>query len=750
MPEFDSTTRTKITALRAIKAAGGTVEPYEMVKVLWPEPTGTIWYSCLQVDEVASVPTGLADPIEVRLIPEDRGGSWFLPVDISAGIGDEEVDLNFWDGDGEFADLMIDHGEGVKVILHYWFPQVELLLPFWEGHLRHEEESEIDRTPVKAAQGFRSADATIPKGGHYQECDAIFGGLLSAAEALQNPECDYNAHRSGPIGTNDPATGQPWTYCDRRNHASCTARGVNPLRQLSHFTIASVVFNGQTSGDNLWSTSQGNETNLKDPPRVFMGGRRAYDFKPMAFRKDRNNNDPEHGWFDCQYEIGYGPIAAILYPKFRVDGRWQDMIPLHYAYRLGTLGQSPVWPMLTTHGYSGIASMRFNFGWIDPWTVESNEASGTAIIIGLNDIRVYTDEDTYTQIHTYNRVWQLARFLTDKRWGFGLDYAKLDIPSWIEAAEWAETSVNYTDTFGNVWPHVRSRQDVELVGKKVQQQVEDMCIAGRISPPFLFDGKLHIVPLKALSEEELDACPVFTDTGDDPNIVWEGGRTTLRVGRKSDLDLPNRIEATYDNYLNDHLETPCAPVEDIDAQLRAGRVVGDYSRKVNKKEYKLMGVVIEAHAIKASWGLLDLGPLDQGGLQNNCRVTFKAWFLDCLDLHPYKVIKVPSTRVDKYGFEYFRILTMKRGSNLTVEITAQAYNVEYMNAFETEIADLPPPLGVFGGVGGGVVIGSTVATGGNGTGNIHIVGSGPATGPVISTVRSIGGVLELDIEPAVA
>ena len=27
---------------------------------------------------------------------------------------------------------------------------------------------------------------------------------------------------------------QPWTFCDRRGTESCTARGVNPLRHLSH------------------------------------------------------------------------------------------------------------------------------------------------------------------------------------------------------------------------------------------------------------------------------------------------------------------------------------------------------------------------------------------------------------------------------------------------------------------------------------------------------------------------------------
>src|SRR5690606_34368726 len=112
----------------------------------------------------------------------------------------------------------------------------------------------------------------------------------------------------------------------------------------------------------------------------------------------------------------------------------------------------------------------------------------------------------------------------------------------------------------------RSMSDVDLSGRKVQEQINDLCLAGRLSPPFIFNGEIHIVPLEALDGTALSAAPEFTDTGDDRNIVWENDRTTLTISRKSDLDLPNRIECTFDDVTNHHLETPLAPVEDIDAQ----------------------------------------------------------------------------------------------------------------------------------------------------------------------------------------
>jgi hypothetical protein len=352
---------------------------------------------------------------------------------------------------------------------------------------------------------------------------------------------------------------------------------------------------------------------------------------------------------------------------------------------------------LTTHGYSGTWHIRYNFGWSDESGRDRpGRRIGDGITNGLCNIRVYTDVDTYTETTSNNRVWQIARMLTDKRWGYGYDWSRLDIQSFIDAAAWAATQVEYTDPFGRVWSHERSRSCVELIGKKVQQQIEDMCIAGRLSRPFLFNGKIHIEPLKALTADELAACPVFTDEGEDANIIVEESdgveRSSVRVvERKSDLDLINQVNITFDDRMADYAETPLRPIEDVDAQLRAGVVQGDNTRKVNGKSHALLGVVEEAQATKLGWSILDLGPLDEGGLQNNLPVKFKAWFLDTLELHQEKVIKVVSSKLTKYGFTYFRVKAMERQSDLIVELRVQAYNETYMATFETEVT--PPPPG---------------------------------------------------------
>jgi hypothetical protein len=697
MPQFDTETREKLAELRELRQQQIHPEVYEMCRIDWPAPTGPVYYATLQVDEAASVPPPVS-PIATRLIPNGTP-NWFLPASLSSSIGDEEVDLQFWDGDGVFSQLLHDHGEGIRVELMYWFPQVELLLPAWQGHLRAEDAAEVDIVPVKAVQGFRSADSDLPHRAHWQECQAIFGGVFDTQEEIdEHEDCNFNAHIGGGIGTNDPRTGLPWRWCDRQNRDSCILRGVDPNRHLSHATIQSVVVNNQSKGPRLYSTSAGNETNLKEPVRVVMGIRRVYDMKLMAYRKDLNNNNPDHGWFMGLYECCEGPVDAIMWPKFQVDGIWQDAVAMHYGHRLGHAGQTPVDPGVTIHSYSGTAHIRYNFGWIDPRKVEPNEATATAVIIGLNNIRVYSDADTYAEQFTLNRAWHIAHALTNKRWGFGYDHEQLHVPSWIEAAEWCDQNVRFTDPLGNVWDHVRGRCDVELIAKKVQQQVEDLCMAGRLSRPFWFDGKLYIVPLRALTGEELEDCPVFTDAGDAPNIVWDGPadarKSTLKITRKSGLDLPNRIECVYDDWTFDHLETPLQPVEDVDAQLRAGRVTGNRGRKINTKKHSLLGVTFRQQAMKVAWSLLDLGEFDEGGLANNVRVSFTAWFADALDLHPYKVIRVNSPRLAKYGFVYFRIVKLEKGDDLTYKIEAQAYNEAYMATFETNYEDIegdPPP-----------------------------------------------------------
>jgi hypothetical protein len=90
-----------------------------------------------------------------------------------------------------------------------------------------------------------------------------------------------------------------------------------------------------------------------------------------------------------------------------------------------------------------------------------------------------------------------------------------------------------------------------------------------------------------------------------------------------------------------------------------------------------------------AWSLLDLGPFDDGGLQNNLRLKFKIWYMDALDLHQEKIIKVTSSQITKYGFTYFRVKKIERESDLLVMLEVQAFADEYMATFESSLSSLP-------------------------------------------------------------
>jgi hypothetical protein len=764
MPEFSTEIQDKIIELRALRRLGVSIDTYEMVGVEWPSPDGTIYYSVLPIDQVDDTPIVDIDdvpvtPIDARIIP-NSSPDWFLEIKSDASIGDEDVTIEMWDADEAISQLLVDHGEGVKATDYLWFPQVSLLLPVWQGHLRLDEEVTIESIKIKAVQGFRDADGLLPSRAHYQYCSAPFGGLFSTvAEVAACTDCPYNLQASGgTVGIVDPSTGLPWTYCDRRSKQSCIDRGVNPIYHLSHATQVAALQNNQTHGPNLLSTSSGNENNLKDSVRVVMGERRIYGMPVMAFFRATNNNHPDEGFFHAMYEGGEGPIASISGARVSVGGKEMPVVAMHYNYRLGTTGQTAI-GNLTTHAYSGTWHIFYVYGPTTPEDHGPDDATATAISSGLNNIRTYTDATTYTTSTSQTRAWHIARMLCDKRWGFGYDYAKLNIDSFIDTAEWGDTPVVFTDTFGTPWAHTRSESRVELIGKKVQQQFEDICMAGRLSRPFLFDGKIHIVPLRALTTDELAACPEFTDEGDEPNIVKENGRTTVTASRKSSLDLVNKVEVTYDDRAFDYLETPLRPVEDVDAQLRAGVVVGDNTRKINSKKYTLLGVTNEAQATKMAWSLLDLGPFDEGGLQNNLTVKLQVWFLDTLDLHQEKVIKVTSAKLTKYGFTYFRIKKMERKADLIVEIECQAYNETYMSTFEggpptscSIDADCPPGYTCVGSVC--VPPGPTICSIDSDCPPGYICVNGvcrpylpPTCKPVIGTMTYTDGTLIIPIEP---
>lgn len=687
MSELTEEQRAKVLALKNIHApiVG------EVVAIYWTDETR--YYATHPLDVYS--PTIPVNPVDGRIIPQnDNSNEIFQAVSQTSAINDDEVELNFFDADGHIKDLLEAQGDGIKVKFFYWFPEVELFLEHWVAHLRaSDDEDALDAYTAKvvASQGFRSFQTTLPNRAHYSECQSPWPPDLTAEERVGIPCGPYDRDLGGMNGTLDPDTGEAWTFCPHKEPANCVERGIDPLSFFAHRNNPGSVINNQTHGPNLIATSRGNETNLKEAVRVVMGFRHIRAMVLLARADQFNNNHPDQGFIRVIMEGPEGPIKRMSGCK--VNDIW--IAAEHLNIRLGTLRQPPTNFTPGAFNYSLTSHFLAVYGPVNPSNFSNDSIKGFSAIEGLVDIKQFTDEETYTEDYSENRAWQILHALTNRRWGYGLPLGEVYIPDFIECAEWGDKFVRFT-LEGVDYDHTRSRSDVDLQERTTQQQIEDMCAAGRFSRPFWHFGKLRMIPLKALSEDELDECPVFSDEGSpaDINILCdEDGKSTLKHSRKSDKDLENRVEINFDNVFNTHLEEPVA-VFDVAQQQKASRAINGVGRRVIKKQYSALGITFKEHAVKYASTLLDLGEFDEGGLKNNLRISFSISIFDSLELHEYKVIKVVSSSLSRYkepgtddSFVYFRIISIEKQSNLTRKIVAQAYNKSYMDALETEIDD---------------------------------------------------------------
>lgn len=688
MPNYDPATQEQLDDLQAL--TGAQRRPAELIAIYWPQPSGLKIYSSAMYTELPwwpdladAIETYFGDPIPITLtlIPD---GTPFIDLPRAASISDDSINLTFSDLDDEFSDLLMDYGEGIRTEVFCYWPAVDLLLSMWRGMLHQPKEMTRDQVKITATSGWRAGNMIVPKRPFAVGCTFIFGAFYDTQEAIDQAKgCPYNAHLTELERGGAPLIGVPgFTDCPRRVKADCTTRLVTENYWPGFETREDPIPNNQTQGPNLLAKAIGNESALSDPIRVIFGERYVKALYLLAFRNELNNNHPDEGFGAALFAVSEGPNLAMW--EFRMMG--QLVGAEHFQLKLGALGQTPSDWSPDVNSYSGTAHCYGRIlGEFDNAT--ASDYSGSIRVLGNNEVRVYSNLSTFVEGYTTNRAWCLLHVLAHLRWGYGQDYPRFNIASWIEAATWCDEYVTLTDANGNTFSGVRSTFNAEVTARAIQQQVKDICTAGRLGLPFEFEGKDVIVPLKAEDVDDPDI-PLFTDEGATRNIVYDGAKSSLSWSVISDETLTNQWTVNFDEAANGGVDTQFI-FGDQAQQLRAGRAWGDRSKRVVNKSQSGYGINSAQEAARFGNSLLYLGPLDTGGILNPFSVKFTTWYSEAFNVQNYKLIKVVNAKLQSRMSAYFtarglepypdadytcfRVMKYTRKGDLRVEIEAQQY-----------------------------------------------------------------------------
>ncbi len=651
--------------LAALKALGPRIHLAETIAVYWED--GVRYYGSAALQELPNFRNINRDGVPITVEPRLPGGAdRFAEMVIAADVGDERVSLNFHDLDGELTERFGAWGqgaEGVKVEAFYYLPQIDWFVSHWWGFMRPPTEVDIATFRTSASSGFRSSQMSVPRRMFQRPCQNIY----------KNAVCGSTS---------------PLTSCSK-DEAACIVRNGDTK---AHTGFTSQVINitiGQTHGPATQATSRGNETQLKRALRVIYGRRVVRDLDLLAMRQEANTGHPDQGYLAALFMVCEGRVrsmTACSIVNMLVGAE-------HLNVRLGSQRQPATAYAPNVSNFNRTAHFFGRVGPLNPGGYGAANVQGQCTIEGRDEVRIYTGEDTYTDDYTTNTAWCLLDLYRDARFGHGLDPSRFVMADWIELARWSDENVSYTDPGETIRAGIRNTFNADVQGRTAQAQFRDICLWHRFTMPFQHNGKLRIMPLRGLTEEELEAAPVFYDDGPARNILRQNGKPLLSWSRISDGDLPNQLVVTFemtDAALNiNNVERPLT-FGDEAQQKRAGLAFGDETLRVVEQRYQAFGIINENEVIRKANMLLDLVEFDEGGLKNNFRVKFTCHFGAGFELYQSQVIRIESALIARAsaglqagGFKYFRVLSKTRRSDLSFEVTAQAYPELYWADVET-------------------------------------------------------------------
>lgn len=643
----------------------------EILAVYWSDSV-TKYYANRQIDDLANFRNCPLKPIEVRLKNEK-----FHAFSIGSDLADKDISFVFADDkERSLAQLFKTYGE-VRCELFYWFSEVELLVKAWWGQLLPPTDFGSYELQASASNGFRSRDLIVPGRMKTTECGFTHGKYFDNLADLATAKCQHNRHLGGTNGL--PGTG----FCPALTPANCLEQWGDDTR-IGNFPkdIANFVYD--TRG--LLGISKGDPSQDRTPIQVVMGSLHVQQLPILAFRREPNPNNHDLDFASVLVLISEGPIQRFY--NIMVNESWIGQE--HISVRLGTIGQPPT-PYASNVGrYSGTAVAMIRFRYKDVQNLTPNSINVFGACEGFSLVPVYSDVNTLTHQFSNNRVWCLLSVMTNQTWGRRYKHERFSIADWVEVAEWTKQYVRITDANGTNYDHYRTSFDAVLEPRASQELIRDIARAGRFSIPYQYDGKYSITALRKWSVTELENCQTFSVRGEETNVLEIATGKYFEISYTPKKDLINEVVVEFRESQNlDKLRPITA--DDKTLQKETAKIVGGLGK--NTLRISGFGIRSLGEALKLAKSILWFGEFDNGGLQNNLRVSFRIPFHQILLRKKYDVIRIVDVTVNGFQspqnqvFEYFRILDMPKDENNVVTVICQAYNPSAYNSFETEIAE---------------------------------------------------------------
>lgn len=683
--------------LATIRAASlaGKVPVCEYIKVDWTDSITNYYGGAAWQDEAPFTAIGV--DVEPRIIYSNKNDP-FHSMELNPDLRTESINVTFDDNDRVISGLFKTH-RSASVTFYLYYPDQSLTVDVWSGVLQAPQVYGWKTVRAVATNGRVSRELKTPNRDRYRNhCTSHqFGGQLPTAEAIESNLCPYDRHVGGSEGLYKTGT-TPFEDCPR-DETACLAR-FGHTRYFGGYDTDAAPFVSDWNKYYL-AHSKGN-TGSRDPIRWIFGTKTVRANKLLMWRPEINQNTPDHGWVAFVFEICEGPISSIT--NWKVNDRVPAAGTNQIAIRLGTRGQAASPYASDVSNFSHTAHVMGRHGWVNAAEFNPEDFQTVGNVQGFADVAVYSGVATYARAWSNDRVWCLREVYTNQKAGMGYAMDGFEDADWLTASTWGLTTVTFTATFPDgetrVYTSRRTKFDAILEGRAVSEQVEDICRAGALSIPFQHEGKLTISPFRAATADELTNARVFTDVGSGVNIARD--RQPLIEASSVQADkLPNEIKIQFENAANADVEETFT-VEDPDQKRRAGKHLGvDYLLTV-PKEFSLVGVTTKAEAVRMAYRLLKFGEFDNGGTENNLRLKITVPFEQALGVKRYEIINVVSAVVDGHlspdaeQFEYFRVLSLKKGSGNKCEMTVQAYNHTAYTAFESEAGTATPGVYIIG------------------------------------------------------